>query len=623
MRAFGDKLLMAYRDVQKQVSLPVGEIVTIKKQAQTIMGSEEEICEVCGGNPIFADFNRLVPQRRLLQKVVRQRGDRFEQVCLACIAIRVLSHGLIEVKALQDMVKKVDTRIEVRKPPDSPLDLPPLMHRWADLEEEEGFADLVAAFVRETRDPKKIAESVDLDVFPTVAYAADADSNVALIALRPCDDGVFGCYEPGRMSDLGLFKLRDLLDQHRYLFPSKLGPIRGLIEQLSPDKAALATVCTHLQSLVEDADVKEILSAYEQTNQGITAAADIALPSFPLGDALEELARLSDSAYRERLVDKEAVALVYRKLEPLLTQNTASLVSPLLVENDLEEFDIFYRKPLSEIDGRMDKQVQEQARVAEPHIARVFQRMEWIQRFYSQLPHDLEAAGIRVLPIQTRYPEPLYLVPADCLPVASHVLHKSLATRLFSSRLYNFLPQDGDNPEERTRTVVGRLATLLFLSRVLPKLLYGAVIVFKHKQPLYMVLEAARNMIEELDRLRLDREKGLDWSGILFGFADLRGVISERGLVQTRPPFGEMYQAIEISQKPQVDRRSLLSTMAMLKGEEPWEVEKLPEEGELPDIVGATLHLRGKRQRWDKETLGLLQKNRYFKPTVFLKRMAR
>jgi len=322
-------------------------------------------------------------------------------------------------------------------------------------------------------------------------------------------------------------------------------------------------------------------------------------------------------------VDKETVALVYRKLESLLTQNTASLVSPLLVENDLEEFDIFYRKPLSEIDGRMDKQVQEQARVAEPHIARVFQRMEWIQRFYSQLPHDLEAAGIRVLPIQTRYPEPLYLVPADCLPVASHVLHKSLATRLFSSRLYNFLPQDGDNPEERTRTVVGRLATLLFLSRVLPKLLYGAVIVFKHKQPLYMVLEAARNMIEELDRLRLDREKGLDWSGILFGFADLRGVISERGLVQTRPPFGEMYQAIEISQKPQVDRRSLLSTMAMLKGEEPWEVEKLPEEGELPDIVGATLHLRGKRQRWDKETLGLLQKNRYFKPTVFLKRMAR
>jgi hypothetical protein len=136
-----------------------------------------------------------------------------------------------------------------------------------------------------------------------------------------------------------------------------------------------------------------------------------------------------------------------------------------------------------------------------------------------------------------------------------------------------------------------------------------------------MVFEAARNMIEELDKR--DREESLEWSGILFGFADLRGVISERGLVQTRPPFGEMYQVVEVSQKPQVDRRSLLSAVAMLKGEEPWKVEKLLEEEKLPDIVGASLYLRGKRRGWDEETQRLLQKNRYFKPVVFLRKMAR
>jgi hypothetical protein len=82
-------------------------------------------------------------------------------------------------------------------------------------------------------------------------------------------------------------------------------------------------------------------------------------------------------------------------------------------------------------------------------------------------------------------------------------------------------------------------------------------------------------------------------------------------------PFVEAYRVIDVC--GEVDRRSLLSTNALLLGEELSEAK-----GEkLPKIAGASLYIRGKKQRWDEETLGLLQENRYFKPVVFLKRMAR
>jgi len=468
---FGVNLKEAYQEARDKATIVLGEAETV--------GPGMEVCDACGTHPVFQEFMAALPSEPSLRKVIHEFRGEPEGICLSCIGIRVMSHGLVEVPKLHRILQR-DPQTQVvhvveSSSEDKFPDIPPLMSRMPQVVAEDDYVDFGAAFVR-WRDN-------ELQIYPTIGYAADADSNVALIQLTP-----------------------------------------------------------RVTSLLSEYKLKNLLS-WDAT------------PQAP----------------------------------------------------DWDDFNRGYLDVCRVVQGK----VQDMMIEVSPHFARVLQRLKVVRNFFEGLQEDIEAAGIRALPIAVEYPSALIAVPTSRIVDAMAAIHESMLTRLLDSQL-RLYAEDGDK--------TARLQGLQLLNELIPKLLYGAVVVFKHKQPLYVIMTAAQNIIEELDFL--DREGKLGhWNGIVFGMADLRGVMSERELVQAQSPFFEAYQVVEMARE--VDRRSLLSAVAMLKGEEPWEVEKLPEEGELPDIVGASLHLRGKRQRWDEETLGLLQENRYFKPVVFLKRMAR
>lgn len=513
-KQFARLLLDAYRKAQAGASIiwtPRLREYMAEQEASQVAGA----CEVCGMNPQYPEFIALLDKnprdlpegeretlkakQATLKKVVREFRDRPERLCRSCVAVRVMSHKKGGVEALQETMEKLiedwgdSAFVPARREGDEFPDVPPLM-RTGEITVEGGeYKELGAAFVRRRYD------SADLERFPTISYAADRNSNVALIALRPVKERIVEDDE---------------------------GPV----------------------------PVGGVFGRYDYS------------------DAI-------DLAPNDSL--------------------------------DGKNFEKYYQSPI------VDGPAYQEAERAEPHIARALQRMTWIQqRFYDELQGDLEnpgrlaedpgvlmkavrdIKGIRVLPIQTEYPRALFVVPADRLLDVMHVLHVSATYRLFSSQLY---------AEEEAQS-------LSLLETALPPVLLGAGAVFKHKQPLYVVMEAVENMLDVLDR-KHQRDKLEPWGGVLFGFGDLRGVLSERELIQARSPFVEAYDVVEFSRS--VDRRSLLSTNALLLGEE------LSENESLPARAGASLYIRGDRQGWNERILDLLQKNRYFKPVVFLRRMAR
>jgi hypothetical protein len=465
---YSSELLKSFKASSKGVSVPQ----QLVEEALERAGGVGEVCDACGANPLYEEFNALLLTEPYLRKVVHEFRGEPEKLCVSCIAFRVMSHGHTEIEALGKIIvgEPGTDRVKV-KAADFP-DIPPLMVRLPMQVKEGDYVDMGAAFVRR--------RGGELQRFATIDYAADEDSNVALIQLSPVERGILGTYD-----------LEDL--------------VKG---------------------------------------RGSPGALDY---------------------------------------------------------GDLKTYYI-------DICDRVKGQPSwEQMVKVEPHFARVLQRMTLVREFFGHIQDDLEAGKIRALPIATTYPSAVVAVPATRLVDAVKVIHQRLIERLLGSgvRLYEAPENVGDSAEE----------SLGLLNAIAPKLLYGAAVVFKHKQPLYVVMEVADKIIEGLEWE--DQQKKREWGGVLFGFADLRGVISERELVQARLPFVEAYRVIDAC--GEVDRRSLLSTNALLLGEELSEAK-----GEkLPKIAGASLYIRGSKQRWGEETLKLLQENRYFKPVVFLRRMAR
>ena len=69
----------------------------------------------------------------------------------------------------------------------SKIPLPPLLNRVADIESSDDLLDLNACYVR-IRDEGNAADP--LIRFPSVTYAADRNSNVAMITLRATESGL-------------------------------------------------------------------------------------------------------------------------------------------------------------------------------------------------------------------------------------------------------------------------------------------------------------------------------------------------------------------------------------------------------------------------------------------------
>lgn len=178
----------------------------------------------------------------------------------------------------------------------------------------------------------------------------------------------------------------------------------------------------------------------------------------------------------------------------------------------------------------------------EPHLARVMERSAWIQRFYAALEAQLSTAAhegqrpMRVLPLGVDFPTLRLLLPADRLDDALRLLDQVVTETLFSATC-------NTKPEVRRKQHE-------FLRLITPDLLHGAVILFKHKFPLYLALEAERALFRQLATSK-DA-----WYGFRLACSDLRGSLSEIGPLDATLTYGNLGEVLELVEK--VDRPTLL-----------------------------------------------------------------
>jgi hypothetical protein len=92
-------------------------------------------------------------------------------------------------------------------------------------------------------------------------------------------------------------------------------------------------------------------------------------------------------------------------------------------------------------------------------------------------------------------------------------------------------------------------------------LLHGAVVLFKHKFPLYLALDAERELFDRLrddDRAPPPRDpqpSTTDWYGFRLAFSDLRGTLSETGPLLATATYGNLGQVLDLVAK--VDRATI------------------------------------------------------------------
>jgi hypothetical protein len=185
----------------------------------------------------------------------------------------------------------------------------------------------------------------------------------------------------------------------------------------------------------------------------------------------------------------------------------------------------------------------------EPHLARVMERIQWIKRLYAALEDALIAERVRVLPLDVEFPTLRLLLPADQLDQALRVLDQVVTESLFSATYH----EDTEARREAHE----------FLKLVLPDLLHGAVVLFKQKFPLYLALEAERDILHQLAASDPDepidqrtRPGNSQWYGFRLGFSDLRGSLSEVGPLHAEATYENLGQVLDLVDK--VDRRTVL-----------------------------------------------------------------
>ena len=184
-----------------------------------------------------------------------------------------------------------------------------------------------------------------------------------------------------------------------------------------------------------------------------------------------------------------------------------------------------------------------------PHLARVMERIRRVQIFYRDLKDALETEPMRVLPLDVNFPTLRLLLPADQLDQALRVLDRVVTETLFSATHY-------EDWEERREAHE-------FLKLIVPDLLHGTVVLFKQKFPLYLALEAERDVFHQLEasdpnELANERTRpgNSQWYGFRLGFSDLRGSLSEVGPIQAEVTYENLGEVLNLVDK--VDRRTVL-----------------------------------------------------------------
>lgn len=200
--AFAHQLVTAYEDSLQVSPFPQGELRRVRADLELPGGDDgsvHDICLVCETHPIYRTFVQRVESDDYLRKAVHTFRGEPEQICVSCIARRILAHGAVESKPLNAMLKLEGQTVTAQQVPGGPS-LPPNLIRTARVSPGD-HVDMGAAFVRQTRSATKRAKGQLLDVFPTVHYAADETGNVALLTLEPTRH-LFGTYEYAEIVEL-------------------------------------------------------------------------------------------------------------------------------------------------------------------------------------------------------------------------------------------------------------------------------------------------------------------------------------------------------------------------------------------------------------------------------------
>lgn len=581
-----------------------------------------EVCEVCNTNPEWLELSQLADaaeksRQEAINKVLRAfRGER-EKLCLSCAAIRAMSHARVKVEALRKIViwNRDEGKVRLRPSPDNFPDIPPLARLSAPLDEVRNrYADLGIAYVRPST-------SRQLDIFPTISYAADANSNVALVDLRP---NVATLVAEHGMSEVLDWDLPQALLQ---LKPWNVGPLRQLEDRLV---AFHNLVKEWIQRVVtvkagRGRWLKRQIDDAENTNQafsdvqGFWQANAVAIGTIAhwigldIGDLDACVRALHDfRKHPFRREGRDAICSHLNELNQKLKTGIMCLqalaVHPdfgrVIEHKDLEELSRY----LVEAHNKADGAYRDELEVVRGHVARVLHRINWINRFFAGLQEALQGGGIRILPLETpkadenRYQRCLLAVPADRLPAALGIIYNTMLRDLFSSSV--------EQPVGKATTSALKLSVELF-RRVLPPLLYGSVVVFKVKQPLYVALALSDDLIE---RLRTEYEQ--EWYGALLGFCDARGTITERAALQATCRFDQVPDALDLAYG--LDRASLIPAAVVDQRYPDPEAETFRRQ-----VKQTLLSLRGKRQGWPKEYVGLLEDDELFDAVLFLLFMAR
>jgi hypothetical protein len=385
---------------------------------------------------------------------------------------------------------------------------------------------------------------------------------------------------------------------HSMLEPAGPGRWRSMPPPDGPDLPPLLTSTIRLPHDDEMADANAFYARYQRTQDGVDRSA---LEIFPTtsyaADATGNVVLLALQPTEKALIECYAY-------DEALKDRIQQAIGETLPDGKLwqETFVSFYKK----VEGDpKTAHLAESIRHVQPHLARVMERIQHIRAFYEDLYHHLAEvpfqgfSRLRILPLDIDFPTLRLLLPADQLDKALQTLDRVMTESLFSATY----------PEDLAR----RKQSHQLLELLVPDLLHGAVVLFKHKFPLYLALEAERTLFHHLAmtderKESTGRPSHSDWYGLRLAFTDLRGTLSQAGPILAEATYTDMGTVLELAR--QADRRTVL-----VQGETAQYIS--------PELARALTMIRTTRTILTPSQAKELNRKEIFPPVLFLKQAIR
>ncbi len=593
-RSLSEKGLEAYRRLWQPRRIKEAELERRLNEAGEL--GVKEACDVCTLQPVFTDFYKLYnrclqdgdERSQIMEKVIYGHKEQQERLCQACLARRLWSHGEVQEQWLADLIEpdEQDGTVALRLKQHPALAPPPKMLPQLELKKDQPLPeDMGAAFVRWRQGR--------LQVYPTLAAAADADGNIALLYLTPDWQG-------GILGELSLWQAA----------VDELQCVSSIINRWTKYTHATQSDMEKWERRINSAQINEIRGAKNDIANKLSYLQDWPNtlswhPFFYLSGLVKELAPLDPTSETGRV--KNTIARLLERLALLFSFYNKGYASDLYrFEQALVAY-VFGLSPQDVTAG-----FREEALTARPHLARVLTRIRWAHEFFQNLPKILvDEGGIRTLTLESAYPRLVVALPAADLIRALRCLHDTLASNLFSSTLYGDAPPcptPADLADETARRCREELSFNL-LQRILPPVLLGSVVIFKERQPLYHILSSARRVMEYL------AQETRQYSGMLLGLTDWRQCLGAMTREQAKNVFtADFLTLYQLLDNEYLISRGPLTRLAQAADDE-W--------GRFGEVFEALVAIKQARQGWPDRVSEALRDRRVFDAMVYLKRAAK